>query len=508
LLFLATASFAQERIFLHEQIRFSSENNNKNMYLIPLLYRISTTSNHVSLSRLYYAFQSVITKHSVLRTALYFDTDGTIIQECLDISAMIDDKKSYGFSVKNLRDEDSETSEVVKKILNKPDLFDLSKGRVIHCHILRHCSSNDNTSLQHGDLLTSDDLILFTIHHAVFDGSSRSVFIRDLSLAYETISSISTNNSTFQYIDYSVHERIMDTTSPREFWQSELEGYDLECSLSLPRDRSYSSTDQRSGLASKTQIIFDEQICTSFLNYASSHHLTLFQLGLATLYAFLFKLTHGQNDLCIASINANRYRSELQNMIGMFVSTLPYRIQLDPHWSFDELVKRIGEKCLAILEHSHYPLQHILGDHRHNQSNVSFLDTMFDFITISENVNHLCLNGANLEEVSMEGSHGVAKFDFSLIFFYKSAADNNRLSCSFICSRDLFDNTTVAQIAERFQYLFEQLFQTKSSNTLSTDSSSPINKLSLILPEEAEEIQGLIFHRLANIANAGILIYC
>jgi hypothetical protein len=489
---------------LDEKIRFSSEKDNKNMYVIPFLYRISTTSNHVSLSRLYHAFQSVITKHSVLRTALYFDTDGTIIQECLDPSAIIDDIKAYGFSVRNLPDDDPDTSEVVKKILNKPDLFDLSKGRVIHCHILHQCSSNDNTSLQHGDLLTSDDLILFTIHHAAFDGVSSSIFLHNLSLAYESNCLLPIDENTLQYIDFAVHERIMDTTASREFWQLQLEGSNLECPLSLPRDRSRSSTDQRSGLASAAQIIFDEQLCTSFLNYASSHNLTLFQLGLATLYAFLFKLTHGQNDLCIASINANRYRNELQNMIGMFVSTLPYRIQLDTHWSFDKLVKHVRDTSLSILEHSHYPLQNIIGDFRLNQSSVSFLETMFDFITVSEDFNHLCLNGANLEQVSMEGSHAVAKFDFQLTFMYDPTSTDNQLSCFFVCSRDLFDRATVAKIAQRFQYLIEQLFQTKSSIVQVDESSISINKLSLILPEEAEEMQTGIFHRLENIVNEGM----
>ena len=178
-------------------------------------------------------------------------------------------------------------------------------------------------------LLSKNDLILFNIHHSIFDGASTSIFLRDLSLAYEMNGSLPLNDNTLQYIDYAVHERLTDITSSREFWSSELEGYDLERSLSLPVDRFRSSTDDRSGLASVAEISFDDTISTAFLNYASSHHITPFQLGLATFYAFLFKLTHGESDLCISCVNANRYRTELENMIGMFVSTLPYRIQLE-----------------------------------------------------------------------------------------------------------------------------------------------------------------------------------
>ncbi|CAF4128504.1 unnamed protein product, partial [Adineta steineri] len=272
--------------------------------------------------------------------------------------------------------------------------------------------------------------------------------------------------------------------------------------LPLPADRQRSSTNQqRSGVASIAEIIFDSELCTSFLNYVSSHHLTLFQLGLSIFYVFLFKLTHGETDLCVGSINANRYRSELVNMIGMFVSTLPYRVEIDPHWSFDDLVKYVQEKCLSILEHSHYPLQHILGDNRSSQSNVSFLETIFDFISVSKDMGYLCLNDATLEQMPLEQSAQVSKFDFSLTFQYNPLSDNKKLSCGFVCSHDLFEKSTISKIGQRFEYMSEQLFRTQSTNTPIMNLSSSINKLSLVLPDEAEEVELVVFHRLENIMN-------
>ncbi|CAF4208412.1 unnamed protein product [Adineta steineri] len=513
-LVLARASFAQERIYLDEQIRFSSnKTTTNNMYVIPLLYRISSMNDHISITRLHHAFASVITKHDILRTALYIDdTNSNIMQHCLDANIILDDHmKSYGLTTINLyNNERRHMTEMVKEILNQSDLFDLSKARVINCHILRREQSNRSFTQNNNDLLTKDDLILFTIHHACFDGTSTSIFIRDLSLAYQSDDSqvvSSMDDSSLNYIDYSVYEHIIDMSLSREFWHSQLEGYNIECSLSLPVDRQRSSTNrQQSRLASTAEITFANKLCTSFLNYASSHHLTLFQLGLSILYVFLFKLCHGQSDLCISSINANRYRSELVNLIGMFVSTLPYRVELNPHWSFDELVQHVREKCLSILAHSHYPLQHILGDNRLNQSNVSFLETMFDFITVSKDVEHLCLSDTNLEQVSLKQSAEVSKFDFSLTFEYNALSDNKRLSCGFVCSHDLFESSSVSKIAERFEYMFEQLFQTQSSNIAEMDVSSSINNLCVILPDEAEEMQLVVFHRLETVVNEGMIM--
>jgi len=504
---LARPSFAQERIFLDEQIRFSSKNNNI-MYVIPLIYRISSLSknNYISITRLHQAFQYVIIKHSILRTGLYVDNNGTIIQHCFNVNTINDEMKSYGFSIINLQnDNDCEIHKTINEILNDSDLFDLSKGRVINCHIFRHYHSNWYSS-ENDNLLMNDDLILFNIHHSVFDLTSISIFLQDLSRSFETNSSLPIDDDAMQYIDYSVYEHQMDMTLSHEFWHLQLERYNLKHSLSLPVDRSRLSIDQRSGFASIAQISFEDDISKSFLDYASSHNMTPFQLGLATFYVFLFKLTHGENDLCISCLNANRYRSELQNMIGMFVATLPYRIQLDSHWSFDEFVKYVREKCLSILEHSHYPLQHILSDVHLDQSNVSFLETIFDFITVTSDVNQLSLDGTCLQRTPLDQSSEVAKFDFMISFIDNSTLKNVRLGCRFICSYDLFNESTVVNIAQRFQHLFFQIFSSKSSAFQINRSIKPISNLSLILPKEVEELQRTIFSRLPNIVNEGMFI--
>jgi hypothetical protein len=499
------ASFAQERIFLDEQIRFASKNNNV-IYLIPQFYRITSTTDHVSISRLLHALEAVIARHNILQTALYLGTSGTMIQRCLDTTVTNEDMKSYGFSISNLphNNDDDDIDKTIEDIINHPHLFDLSKGRVIHCHILRYCRPDDGLSSKNDDLLFKDDCILFCMHHSAFDGTSTSIFLHDLALAYETNCSLPMNDNTLQYIDYAVHERVMDTTSSRQFWHSQLVGYDLQRPLSFPIDRYRSSTDQRSGLAFVAQISFNNEISAAFLNYASSHQLTPFQLGLSVCYAFLFKLTHGESDLCIASINANRYRPELQDIIGMFVATLPYRIQLDSQWSFDELVECVREKCLSILEHSHYSLQHILADVQLNQSNVSFLETLFDFITMSSDVDSFSLNGVSLQQMSIKQSYEVAQFDFSMTFIYNPTCVDNQLSCSLICSQDIFDETTVVLLNQRFEYFFHQVFQISPSVSLMDDSMISINELSLILPTEAAEMEATIFRRLDNIGGEGM----
>ena len=485
------ASFAQERIFLDEQVRFSNE-----IAIYNELNILRVLTGSLSANRLLNALRFVLKKQAVLRTSLNFNNEnGTLRQH------VTDKHQTFMLATEQTFKNESEFQNIIYETTINPHLFDLSNGRVFHCQILRQqkllTEDNDN------QFITDSDILIIAFHHAAYDRSSRQIFFNDLCIAYNNTITTDVDEELLQYIDYSVHEYQIDMTSSREFWHLEIKGYNLEHSPSLPVDRHRLSTNPKSGLAYVAQLCFDNDISTTFLDYASSYHVTPFQLGLATFYAFLFKLMHNQNDLCIACLNANRYRTELQNMIGMFVATLPYRMRLDPQWSFNELVSQVREKTLSILEHSHYPLQYILGDSRLIQSNALFLETVFDFITVPSDIAQLSLDGASLKQISLQQCE-VAKFAFMLVFVYNPALNNNRLSCRFVFSQDMFNKTTVATMNQRFQHFFYQLF----FSSLHTDHIDPfilpINKLSLILSEEVQEISRTSFYYRTDIANEGM----
>jgi hypothetical protein len=487
--FTGIASFAQERIFLDEQVRFFNK-----IAIYNELTALRVVRRSLSIDRLQLALRYVLNKHKVLRTSLIFNYDDGTLKQCIT-----DKHQTFKLATELTFKSEHELQDIIYQTTIDPNLFDLSNGRVFHCQILRqHKLVNENKD---DKLLTVCDVLIVAFHHVAFDRSSRQIFLNDLCTAYNSNTTMTVDEESLEYIDYTVYERLINMTLSRDFWHLQLEGYNLEHTLLLPVDRHRLSTDERSGFASVAEIYFDDMILTAFLTFASSHEVTPFQLGLATFYAFLFKLTHGQSDLCISCLNANRYRTELQNMIGMFVATLPYRIQLDSQWSFDELVKHVREKSLSILEHSNYPLQHILADSHLQQSNVEFLGTAFDFVSTSLNIDQLSFDGTILGQILLQQSFETAKFDFMLRFMYDSVSDDGRLLCYFVCSRDMFDELTTVNIARRFQQLFFQLFSSTPSLNQIDLHQTPINKLTLILPEEVAETQGILFRRQANIMN-------
>ena len=488
------ASFAQERIVLDEQIRFSNKTIIYNNFVA-----LQVIEGFLSIDRLLQALRLVLNKHEVLRTSLVFNTDDNAVQQYIT-----NNHKTFTFADQQTFENDNEIRDIIYRTIARPNLFDLSSGRVFCCQILQRQTITHETD--HTDFIEKSDVLVLYFHHAAVDGTSIAILLDDFYSAYSNNTTVSRDEQSLKYIDYALHERLINMTLSRSFWHSQLEGFNLERGLKLPIDRHRSLTAQRSGLASVAQISFDNELLTKFLTYASLHRVTPFQLGLAAFYVFLFKLTHGQTDLCIASLNANRYRSELENMIGMFVSTLPYRLQLDSQWSFDELVKHVQEKCWSILEHSRYPLQHILADFQLNQSNVPFLETVFNFLPVSTNIDRRCLDDVCLEQVFIGQLDEMVQSDFSTTFLYNSSSSDRKLSCSFSGSHDLFDKTTVNTIAQRFHHLLLQILQTNSVGMEEDPATKSIGHLSLVLSEEADEIYASTFSRMTSIATEGMTI--
>jgi non-ribosomal peptide synthetase component F len=266
------------------------------------------------------------------------------------------------------------------------------------------------------------------------------------------------------------------------FWLDTLHGCHLDRSLPLPYDRYRLSNEHRTGCGTSVSFDFDQDFSHQFLAYASSNTITLEYLALACYYAFLFKLTDGERDLCIGMDIDNRFKDELKSVVGVFVNTIPLRCQLDPHWSFYQLLKQVQEMMTSSLGYSYFPLQRILAGHP-NSAKPTFLDISFEFRSNkSDNKKNeviigdvrLCTKSLPLEPNEDEI---MSKFDFAFIFQHD--LKTNQLSCTINASRDLFYESTINMIGHRFHVMLNQLFQTNLDQI-----NRPIHELPLILADE------------------------
>ncbi|CAF4312314.1 unnamed protein product, partial [Adineta steineri] len=260
-----------------------------------------------------------------------------------------------------------------------PHLFDLAQGLVFRCHIIYYKQISSN------HLLSDKDLLIFNFHHALFDFPSMEVFHHDLNQAYTTGQLLYDDNTNLRYLDYAVIEQQMSMTGASMFWLDALHNCKLDQTLSLPFDRYRLSSEHRTGRGTSISFDFGQDLSHDFLIHASSNNISIEHLTFAIYFIFLFKLTNGQTDLCLAmNINNNRYRDELKSIIGLFQNVIPLRCQFDPHWYFHQLLEHIQEIITKSMKFSYFPLQRILNQHPH-VSKHAFLDTSLEYISYNNN---------------------------------------------------------------------------------------------------------------------------
>jgi non-ribosomal peptide synthetase component F len=281
----------------------------------------------------------------------------------------------------------------------------------------------------------------------------------------------------------------MPMTAASMFWLDTLHGCNLDRSLSLPYNRYRLSDEHRTGRGISVSFDFGKDLSHDFLACVSSNNIQPQHLVLACYYVFLFKLTNGERDLCIGMNTHGRYREELISVVGMFVNAIPLRCQLDPHWSFHQLVEYVQEMMTDSLEYSYFPLQRILAQHP-KTSKPAFLDTSFAFSsTENESTeNEVIIGGSRLHSmpisIKISENEIMSKFDFALTIHYNQSI--NQLSCAIDASLDLFNRTTFDKIAQRFESMLEQLFKRTD-----VQMNKSIYELSLILPDERLLMQSM-----------------
>ena len=294
----------------------------------------------------------------------------------------------------------------------------------------------------------------------------------------------------FNYVD-AVVEQQMSMTGASMFWLNTLHDCKLDQSLPLPFDRYRLSNEHRTGHTTSISFDFGQDLSHDFLIHALSNNISLEQLTFAIYFIFLFKLTNGQTDLCLAmNISNNRYRDELKSIIGLFENVIPLRCQLDSHWYFHQLLEHVQEITTNSMKYSYFPLQRILDQHPHISKH-AFLDTSVEFIScIKNNVNHSIMIG---DSQLVPGSFSfninedeiLSVSDFSLSIHHH--INMNQLSCTIKASLDLFNRETVEKISQRFHFILNQL----SAAVIDSQINKPIYELSLALSNEQYLIQSL-----------------
>ena len=191
--------------------------------------------------------------------------------------------------------------------------------------------------------------LLLTLHHMICDGWSVGLLQADLLAALGQ--GLDATPLSPGYVDVQYWQAALDAAgagdADLDWWQARFDQRAPD-PLELPTDRPRPA--QRSWSGGWVELDLPVSLADQLRDLARARGATLQQVLMAGWAALLHRLGE-TDDLCIGLPVAGRDRSELQQMVGLFVNTLPLRVEVDPRCGFGALVDHVRDQAGAALMH-------------------------------------------------------------------------------------------------------------------------------------------------------------
>lgn len=384
-------------------------------------------------------FKKLIARHSSLRT--YFDfIDGRLVQKLSD---------EIGFNIEIVSEMDDKIEDTVNKFI-KP--FDLSVAPLLRSYFI---------------FLGNRFVLLFDMHHIISDGLSLSLLATELSKLYndETLEDLK-----FDYLDYSNFEnKNLNSdyySDSRDFWINEFSNNPPVLNLPIDKVRPAIKSFEGKRVFKKLSSAFTSQL----EDLAKTLNISNFMLLLSCYYILLSKYSN-QDDIVIGTPVAGRNRAEFFEIIGMFVNTLPLRIQLDDSMSFSQFVSNVKNYCLKAFDHQMYPYDELVN--KLNIAHDSSRNPLFDTVFIYQNTGLPPITFDGISANYYLPDSNVSKFDLSLEVI---PTNKNKFKLIFEYCTNLFKTSTIESFANHYINILQQVVDTPDILLKNIELVSPYEK--------------------------------
>lgn len=211
---------------------------------------------------------------------------------------------------------------------------------------------------------------LINAHHLVFDAWSSSILIKQIMDNYQDLTN---NTPTFSYIDYIESEKSYTKSNrfikDKQFWEDTFKT--IPTPISLPESiKNYNSN--ISSFAKRKSFTLSKKLIKNINSFCKEKNLSLFAFFMSIYSIYLARINNVTN-FALGTPVLNRSNFQEKNTSGLFISTIPFCVNLDWNSKFDEFSKYIGIQTLSSFRHQKYPYKLLLEDIRKNNNDVTTL---------------------------------------------------------------------------------------------------------------------------------------
>lgn len=321
----------------------------------------------IDIGALHAAFADVLTRHEILRTVYPDGGSGQPIQRIME-----PDRELSAHLIRVLDDVAPDSGSVEQALIAAALTEPIDLSTDLPVRLLVHAVDAATTT------------VLLMVHHVAADGWSLRILARDLTDAYTARLGGRAPEWAplpLQYADHVLRTdarlgEVDDDTSlvseHLRYWRSVLAGAPA---LSAPEADSDAQAGP-TGAVERTAL--DPATWQRVADLADRHHTTAFAVLHAALAVTLARSGAGR-DIVIGTPTAGRWEPDVADLIGMFVSLVALRSDVDEAGDFAAVVDQSREQIVSAIEHAAVDVEQVVddlgrsrGDGRHPLIQVTF----------------------------------------------------------------------------------------------------------------------------------------
>ncbi|MEW5067985.1 plipastatin non-ribosomal peptide synthetase PpsC [Bacillus subtilis] len=310
---------------------------------------------------------------------------------------------------------------------------------------------------------------IWSHHHILMDGWCLGIVIKDFLHIYQALGKgqfpdLPPVQPYGTYIKWLMQQ---DREEAAEYWKKRLQHF--EKASPLPK-----RTDQMSdGTLQQITFTIPEKETSELQKIAAACGATLNTVFQA-LWGIMLQKFNRRDDAVFGSVISGRPSElkDVENMVGLFINTIPIRVQSD-FLSFSDLVSRMQKDMTEAEAYSYFPLYDI-------QAQSALKQELIDHIIVFENTP----TQQEIEELNQAGS-----FDFSVKDFEMEEVTNYRCSVKVIPGRTLYvrihfhtgayQPNMMSEIKDYLQHMISDVI---------SDPSLPVSKMTLLDEDKTRKI--------------------
>jgi hypothetical protein len=290
----------------------------------------------------------------------------------------------------------------------------------------------------------------FTAHHLLADGASQRILASEVRAMYRSFVDdipLDLPELKVQYGDFALWQQTVQQPAEEAdlgYWREQLAGVPL---LDLPTDRPRPA--EKSAGAGELFHSAGGELAQRIAGLARARRCTPFMVLLAAMQALLASYS-GQDDICVGSAVAGRTTVELEPVIGLFANTVALRGDLSGDPTFEEFLARTRTAVIAALRRQNVPFSRVVDalNLPRVPNRTQVFQVIFSMRPSNDGRDKEDLAGLQIEDFP----HAHAKTLHDLVIDVWRL-DEQVLSMGFRYDDTLFDASTVAAMAQRYERL-------------------------------------------------------